>query len=108
MLAGFRVSITDTTQWDGTFLCRLSAGELDGLIAGQAFACQDRSATDNSGFGIGLKSSNKEYPFFCQLLVPGVVIIATVDSHHTAFGELQGTTHLNITGLAVSDSDELG
>lgn len=37
-----------------------ASGELDGLIAAQRFACQDRSATDNPGSGIGLKSSHKE------------------------------------------------
>jgi len=49
MLASFRITITDTTQLDGTFLCRLRIGELDGLISGQPFVCQDRSATDNPG-----------------------------------------------------------
>ncbi len=35
----------------------------DGLIAAQRFACQDRSATDSPGSGIGLKSGHKEQSF---------------------------------------------
>jgi len=37
-----------------------ASGELDGLITAQPFVCQARSATDNLGSGIGLKSGHKE------------------------------------------------
>ena len=46
VLASFRITITNTTQLDGKFLCRLSTSKLNGLIAGQPFARQDRPATD--------------------------------------------------------------
>gem|GEM_PF-3042856 len=108
VLAGFRITITDTTQLNGAFLCRQSTGEFDALIAGQPGVCQDRSATDNTGFRIGFKPGNKEYSFLCQLVIPGIIVIAPVDGHHAAFGEFQCATRLNITGLAVSDGDELG
>src|SRR5712692_815703 len=107
VLASFRITITDTAQLDRTSRSRLATGELDGLIAGQSFICQDRPATDHTELRIGLKTRDKQYSFLCQLVIPGVVGIAPVDGHHAAFGEFQCTADFNVTGLAFRDGDEL-
>ncbi len=51
---------------------------------------------------------HKEYSFFSQSVIPGVVVVTSVDGDNTAFREVQGTANFDITDLAFGDDGEFG
>ena len=62
VFAGFRITITGTTQLNGTFLCRLGTDEFDGLVAAQPRARQVRPASDTRDFALDLSRVKKNIP----------------------------------------------
>ena len=56
---------------------------------------------------MGLQARDKEYSFLRQLLIPGVIVIGPINSHHRAFRKLQCAANANLSGLAFSDRYKL-
>src|SRR5690625_3901430 len=100
--AGFRITIAHTAQRNRAVFS-LSAGQPDGLITGQALLRFHLSTLKDTMASIALQPGDKDNPLIIQLVIPGVVGIATVKHNNGASWQRQRTADGNIRALAVSN-----
>lgn len=106
MFAGFRITISYMPELYRVFLWCDRASKFNRLIRCQALTFDNAVSLYHAVGGIAFQARNEKYSFFCQLVIPRIIVITYIERHHAAFWETQQFANIDFMLIALADRNK--